>query len=92
MGSAFWLTVQTPKKSIPIPIVLLLPFALLLDILALIVLLVYAAVKRDTRLLGLSFRFVLTRLLAALILYGGPFSLRVREKGKTMGLSGGFVR
>ena len=91
MEPAFWLTVQIgQKRIIPIPLVLLFPFALVLDTLALIVLSVYGVWKNASLFLKIGSGFYLSRLTIALILYGGRFRIGIRNGKKTVRIFGGL--
>lgn len=90
MALSFWFTVQIGRRRIPIPLVLLLPFALLLDALALVFLCIYGVRKRPIRFLKIAAGFHLSRLTLALLLYGGRFRVGVRDKNKTVRVFGGL--
>jgi len=90
MTPAFWLTVQIGKRRIPIPLVLLFPFSLALDTLALVALSVYGALKKQALFLRIGSGFYLSRLTVALILYGGRFKIGIHDKKDVVRIFGGL--
>ena len=90
MGTAFWLTIRIGDRRIPIPLVPLLPFVLLLDILGTAVLLVFSILKRKALFLRIGLGFYLTRLVLTLILWGGRLKIRVQDEGSPVSVSGGW--
>ena len=90
MGTAFWLTVQVGRRLIPVPLLLLLPFGLLLDILGLIALTIYCWRKKPALLPALSAGFFITRLLVNLLLHGGRLKVNVRDGKSRVRVFGGW--
>lgn len=90
MAPAFWFTVQVGHRRIPIPIGLFLPFALALDLVALVALSLYGVWKRAPVLLRIGVSFFLSRLTLALLLHGGQFKICVRDKGDPVRIHGGW--
>lgn len=81
MKPTFWLTIRVNKKRIPIPLFILFPIVLVLEILAILPLTICAIWKRQNLPLKIVSRTVLrlglSRLMLALILYGGAFGVRI---------------
>jgi hypothetical protein len=90
MGTAFWLTIRVGKKHIPIPLVLLLPVMLLIDMIGLLVLLVFWIWKKKDLYLNIGTGFYLSRLILGLMLWGGRFRIRVQDKGDMVDIYGGW--
>ena len=91
MAPAFWLTVQIGKRRIPIPLVLLFPFSLVLDTLALVILSVYGVLRKQPLFLRIGSGFYLCRLTVALILYGGRFKIGIHDKKDIVRIFGGLT-
>ena len=91
MAPSFWLTVQFGQRRIPIPLLLLFPFALVLDTLTLIVLSVYGVWKKAAHFLRIAAGFHLSRLTIALLLYGGRFRVGIRDGNETVRIFGGLT-
>ena len=90
MVPSLWLTIQIGSRRIPIPLVLLFPFALVLDTLILIALSVYGAWKKQPLFPKIGSGFYLSRLTIALILYGGRFRVSIRDENETVRIFGGL--
>ena len=90
MSPAFWFTIQVGTLRVPVPLLLFLPLALLVDTLAMVVLLVVAQVKRQALFLRLATAFALSRLTLALLLHGGGLRLRVRDGRQRVSIHGGW--
>jgi hypothetical protein len=87
---ALWFTVQVKRVRVPIPLFLLLPLCVLLEVLALLVLVPVAALTRKRLLLRIGAGFYLTRLLLILLLYGGRFRVSVADGADRVRLHGGL--
>lgn len=90
MAPAFWFTLQIKGRRFPIPLVVLLPVALLLDLVALVALCLVGIWKRIALLPRIGLRFFLTRLILGLILWGGNFRIGVNEGQPVVRLHGGW--
>lgn len=90
MRPVFWFTIQVGQKRIPIPVVLLLPFMLVLDILALVGVSVYTLWKRTTLYLKLGTGFFFFRFTLNFVLYGGHFRIGVHDKNEMVRIFGGW--
>lgn len=90
MAPAFWFTLQIKGRRIPIPLVLLLPLALLLDLLALAALCVVGIWKRKILLPRIGMGFYLSKLILGLILWGGRFRIGVRDQQQLIRIHGGW--
>jgi len=77
MRPTFWLTIRVNKRRIPIPLFILFPIVLVLEILAILPLTIYAIWKRETMPIKIVSRFSLSRLMLVLMLHGGAFGVRV---------------
>jgi hypothetical protein len=77
MSPTFWLTIRVGGKRIPLPLLLILPLALVAEILALLPVVIYAIWRKQTLPLKLVSRFCLSRLMLVLILHGGKFNISV---------------
>ena len=91
MGLAFWFTVQIGKRRVPIPLLIVLPLLLLLDILAFILLVSYGTWKKERLFVDIGAGFVLSRLAFGLILYGGGFRICVRDGEHRVRVGGGWL-
>ena len=90
MAPAFWFTLQVKGRRLPIPLVLVLPLALLLDLLGLAVLCAVGIWKKCALFPRLGLGFFLTRLTLALMLWGGRFRIGVNEGQPVVRLHGGW--
>jgi len=90
MSPVFWFTIQVGQRRVPIPIVLLLPLMLVIDILALIGLSIYGVWKRASLFLKLATGFYLFRFTLTFILYGGHFRIGVHDKNEMVRIFGGW--
>lgn len=90
MAPAFWFTLQIKGRRISIPLLLLLPLALLLDLLALVALCVVGVWKKRALFIRLSTGFFLSRLTLGLMLWGGNFRIGVNEGQPVVRLYGGW--
>lgn len=90
MAPAFWFTLQIKGRRIPIPLVLVLPVALLLDGVALAALCAVGIWKRRALLPRIGLGFYLTRLTLGLMLWGGNFRIGVNEGQPVVRLHGGW--
>jgi len=91
MGLALWFTIRAGGRRIPLPLILLLPVFLVLDILALLILLPLGILKKNMLFVEIGVGFILTRLIAGLILYGGGFRVRVRDGNSRVEVRGGWT-
>lgn len=90
MAPAFWFTFQIKGRRIPIPLVLLLPLALLLDLLALAALCVGGIWKKNALFLRIGMGFYLSKLILGLILWGGRFRIGIRDQQQLIRIHGGW--
>ncbi len=90
MAPAFWFTIQVKRRRIPVPLVLVLPLALLLDGVALAALCAVGLWKRMALLPRIGLGFYLTRLTLGLMLWGGDFRIGVNEGQPVVRLHGGW--
>ena len=90
MRTAFWFTVQIGRRTIPIPLLLLLPLALLLDLLLLVGATVYAAVRQQWTPLLVGSQLPLSRLVLNLMLHGGRLGINVGDGDNRVSLFGGW--
>jgi hypothetical protein len=79
MGPALWLVVRVGSRRIPLPLILLLPALLLLDLLALFIMLPLGLHRRQRLLVAIGSGFCLTRVALGLMLFGGGLLVRVRD-------------
>ena len=89
MGLALWFTIRVGGRRIPLPLILLLPVFLVLDILALMVMLPLGILKKKMLFVEIGVGFFLTRLIAGMNLYGGGFRVRVRDGNSRVEVRGG---
>lgn len=90
MAAAFWFTFQIKDRRFPIPLVLVLPVALLLDLLALVALCVVGIWKRKALLPRIGMGFYLSKLTLGLILWGGRFRIGIRDQQQLLRIHGGW--
>ncbi len=91
MGLALWFTIRVGRRRIPLPLILLVPVFLVLDMLALLVMLPLGILKKNMLFVEIGVGFFLTRLIAGLILYGGGFRVRVRDGNSRVEVRGGWM-
>jgi hypothetical protein len=82
MNTAFLLTIQLEGKRISLPLPIILPLVIVIEILAILPITVYAIVKRKKFLLRLAYGFYLSRLMLVFILHGRGFKIVVCENDK----------
>ncbi|NKB65724.1 MAG: hypothetical protein GKR89_01565 [Candidatus Latescibacteria bacterium] len=90
MGTAFWFTIQVGQRTIPVPLLVLLPLAFLLDVLLLIGSIVYVALQRHWTPLLVALQLPLSRLVLNLLLHGGRLGVNVRDGKNRVSLFGGW--
>ena len=88
MNTAFWLTIQVEEKRISLPLLIILPLAFAIEILAILPITIYAIVKKEKFLFKLAYGFYLSRLMLAFILHGRRFKIGVYENGKKVRIVG----
>ncbi len=91
MIPALWIVVKANKLWIPLPLFLLFPLALALELIAFIPLLVFAIIKKRLLFFRLAFGFYLTRLMLALILYGRRFQVKVCDNNNRVRVAGKWL-
>lgn len=91
MIPAIWLFIRVDKLRIPIPLFILLPLALVLELIAFLPLVILYIVKKDVLFTKLAFGFYLTRLMFILIFYGRKFRIRVYEGKEAVNISGKWL-
>ena len=84
MNSIFWLTIQIKERRILLPLPIILPFALVIELCAFLPMIVYAIRKKEPILLKLAYGFYFSRLMLAFILHGRGFKISVCENGKNI--------
>jgi hypothetical protein len=77
MMPSFWLTIKVGRKRIPIPILLVLPIILFVEILAIPFVAIYSIRKRDYLPLRFISGLYLSRLMVILLFYGRGFNVSV---------------
>jgi len=85
---AFFFTIQIKGKRIPIPLPIILPFTLLIEILAIPPLIILAVRKKEYIPLKFVLGLYLSRLIINLILYGRNFKVKVCEGKEVVRISG----
>jgi hypothetical protein len=90
MSPAFWFTLQINRRCVRVPLPLLLPLALVVDLLAAVALLVVALRTRRSRWVRVAALFALSRLTLALILHAGRLRIAVRDGAQGVQLHGGW--
>lgn len=90
MAAAFWFTLQVKGRRFPVPLLLVLPLALLVDLLGLVVLVGLGIARRRALFARLGLGFYLTRLILGLLLWGGRFRIVVNQDGPLVRLHGGW--
>ena len=90
MAPAFWFTLQIKGRRIPIPLVLLFPVALLLDVLALVALCAIGIWKKNALLPRIGMGFYLSKLVLGLMLWGGRFRIGIRDQQQFVRIHGGW--
>ncbi len=90
MSPAFWFTLQINRRCVRIPLPLLLPLALAIDLVAAVALLVVAMRTRRGRWLRIAALFALSRLTLALMLHAGRLRIAVRDGAQGVHLHGGW--
>jgi hypothetical protein len=92
MRPTFWLTIRVNKKRIPIPLFIIFPIALVLEILAILPLTICAIWKRQNLPIKIVSKTVLrlglSRLMLVLMLYGGAFGVRVCDENDRIRVGG----
>jgi len=91
MIPALWLAIKVNKLRIPIPLFILFPLALALELIAFVPLLVLAIVKKRFLFVRLAFGLYLSRLMLALILYGRKFQVKVCEGKENVRVAGRWL-
>ena len=88
MSPTLWLAIRIRGRRIPLPLLLILPLALVAEILALLPVAIYAIRKKEALPLKLVSRFYLSRLMLVFILHGGKFNVSVCEGTDRVQISG----
>lgn len=91
MIPAIWLVIRVDKLRIPIPLFVLLPLFLALELIAFLPLVILAIVRKDALFAKIAFGFYLTRLVFILIFYGRKFRIRVYEGKEAVSISGKWL-
>lgn len=89
MKPTLWLTIRVGGKRIPLPLFLILPLALIAEILAILPLTIYAIWKKQVLPLKLVIRFSLSRLMLVLLFHGGSFGVNVCDGDDKVYVGGG---
>ena len=77
MSPAFWFTVRVKDRRIPIPLFIIFPIVLAIEILAILPLAIYAIKKKETLPFKVVSRLCLSRLILALMVHGGAFRVSI---------------
>jgi hypothetical protein len=91
MIPALWLVTKMNNLRIPIPLLIMIPFAFVLELIAFIPLLILAIVKKEYFFLKLAFGFYLTRLFFTLTLYGRKLQVKVCDSGNKVNVAGRWL-
>jgi hypothetical protein len=91
VSPALWLTVRHGTRRIPIPVFVLLPFVLVVDILALVGLCVYGALARKPHFIRIGSGLYLTRLAITFLLHGERLKIRVADGDTRVAIYGGLI-
>jgi hypothetical protein len=91
MLPALWLTIKVNKRQIPIPLFILFPFVLALELIAFVPLLILAIVKKQSLFTRLAFGFYLSRVVLAIIVYGRKFQVKVSENKDKVRIAGKWL-
>lgn len=91
MSPTFWLTIRVSKRRIPIPLFIIFPIVLVIEILALLPLAIYAIWKKQTLPLKVVSRFCLSRLMLILMIHGGAFRVSICDGDDRIHI-GGHIR
>jgi len=92
MIPAFWLTIRVGGKRIPLPLLLIFPLVLVLEILAIVPTAIYASRKKEPLLLKLVSRLYLSRFILVFILRGRGFRVSVRDGHDNIQVAGRRLR
>ena len=79
MWPALWLTVQVGRRRVPVPLLVVYPLVLVLDVLTLLILVPVGLCTRHRVLSAVGARFVLSRLVLGLIVHGRGLCVRIRD-------------
>jgi len=77
MSPTLWLTIRVGRKRIPLPLLLIFPLVLVVEILAILPLMIFAIWKGESLPLKLVIRFSLSRLMIVLMFHGGGLGVKV---------------
>lgn len=92
MSLTFWFKIQIKgggkRIFIPLPLLIILPLVLAIEILAIAPVTVYSVRKREYLPLRFVLGFYLSRFLLAFILHGGRFIVRVSEGNNIVRIGG----
>jgi len=88
---ALWLVTKVNNLRIPIPLFVILPVALALELTAILPLLILAAVKKQFLFARIAFGFFLTRLMLVLIIYGRRLQVRVCDNNSRIRIAGKWL-
>ena len=88
MSPAFWLTIRVEKRRSFIPLPLVLPLILLLEIAAILPAVIYALSRKDPLPLKLVLGFYLSRLMLILVIHGGSFVVKVCDDNDKVQIAG----
>jgi len=90
MMPAFWFTIHVNKIKIPIFLPLAMPLFLAIEIIAIIPLTIIGIIKKNSFLIRIGTGFYLSRLFAALIVYGRKFEVKVCEGNNRVRIAGNW--
>jgi len=92
MIPALWLTIKLNRRQIPIPLFILFPFVLVLELIAFVPLLILAIMKKQSLFTRLAFGFYLSKVVLAIIVYGRKFQVKVSESKEKVRIAGKWLR
>jgi hypothetical protein len=92
MIPTFWLTIQVAGRRILLPLPLILPLALVAEILALLPVAIYAIRKREPLPLRVVSGFYLSRFILVFILRGRRFRINVCDGNDQVQIAGRKLR
>ena len=88
MNPTFWLTIRVKGKRISLPLPLIFPLVLVIEILAILPMAIYAVRKKEPLVLRLVSGLYLSRLMLAFTLYGRKFKVSVCEGNDRVQIGG----
>jgi hypothetical protein len=92
MAPTFWLTIQVEGRRILLPLPLILPLILVVEILALLPVAIYSIRKREPLPLRIVSGFYLSRFILVFILRGRKFRVNICDSSDQIQIAGRRLR